>query len=397
MASKYSNQSWTEQAWDWLSSPAVVGGTLIATGIVELLRAIDPSSAATLLVRFVAVFAITSGLVFVLDLLRPTTRKAATLATSGAARAWWFPYFQHEVQGASPSSRKGWFAILAVTACVVIGIPTTILLTSVQSRSVGELVLLPGQGAESFLTEAPEEGLRRSMGVKLELLRVVVDGPTPEAVVRATDMRTLAETDVYLKSADGVRVRDVVVALREIRPLGGLGAVNVRVGDEVNGETVRVERGMSVSLSNGLEVRWFEASANRLGTLGPAVQLGILRDGKVLSRRWFYLEAPELNAIRAEGEIPMTIDSVLQPSAVVLSVREPSSMHWGFVGVGLLVLLVASRLTARLSKPVLVGRNGDWIAIEASSQGKSPVVDLLIPDVKAKDSDWVQPVREEEV
>lgn len=397
MSSKYTNNSLVERAWEWLARPAVVGGSFVALGLVEWLRASEPSSEGTLVVRFAAVFALICGLAFLLDSLRPSARQLAELSARGVVRAWWYPFFTRELQRPPARARLGLFASVLAYATLLLGVPSAILAASLQSHSSGELVLISGQGSESFLTEAPEQGLRRAMGVKLELLRVTVDGPTPEAVLRATDMRSLAATELNLKSAEGVRVREVVVALREIRPLGGLGAVDVRIGEGANAETLRVERGMGASLSDGREVRWLEASANRLGALGPAVQLGIYQDGALVSRRWLYIEAPELEAIRAQGEVSMSVVGVGQPSAVVLSVREMSNFPWGVLGIVLLTLLAIARLGQRLAPVAFIGRDGDWIALSARDEAHADLVDALAPHLREQDAHWVQPVREEEV
>ena len=397
MSSKYMKAALSERVWALLARPEALGVSLLGLAAVEGLRALDPTSSGTMLVRFVSVLALVCGVVFLLESLRPTLAHVA--ATNGVLmRAWWFPFFKEEQRASSKAPRLGWWAVLVAGAAVVVGLPVSVLLTSVQTESVGEVVQLPGQTAEAFLTAAPEPGLRRSMGVQLELQEVRVDGATPTARIRATDLRSLAATDVALESANAVRVRGVVVALREVRPLGGLGAAEIRVGEGDTAEVVSLSRGAVVTLADGRELRWMDASANRLGTLGPALQLGIWKDGELQSRRWLYLESPELELLRADGETSLSLVSVSQPLAALFSVREAPSVAWGIFGIVLLAAFALGRLVARGAPPVLVGRSGDWVALEpAGALGSTRVLDLLREDVRTSDSEWVLPLDDEEV
>lgn len=399
MTSKYTNLPWSLRVWDWMARPSRVGMALLALTVVEWLRVHDPSEQATLVVRFVAVVSLVFGLVFLVDTVRPSLRRLAELREGQLIRAWWFPFFREELVAEPSRSRVGWFASLAVWSLMVIVAPAVVLTNALQTHAVGELVLLPGQGAEAFLETAPEPGLRRAMGVKLELMRVAMDEVTPVATLRATDMRSNTSTEIALRSAEASRVRGIVVAMKELRPLGGLGAVTLRVGEGPDAREVRIERGMDVDLGDGRTLRWAEASANRLGVLGPAVQIAVREGDRIASRRWLYVESPELSSVRASDELSLTLVGVSQPSALVVAVREVPAPPWGLIGGVLLGVWLLALALVRWVPGGLVGRNGDWVVLaSAAPQGRERALALLRPELReGADAQWVQPLREEDV
>lgn len=277
-----------------------------------------------------------------------------------------------------------------------LGVPTAILMSAVQHNADGDLMLIPGQGSESFLERYPEPGLRRSMGVKLELLQAEMDGPTPIATVRATDMTTMTSTDIALRSAEAQRVRGILVAIGELRPLGGLGGVHLTVKGPTLDQEVVLKRGGEVDLQDGSLLRWVDSNASRLGTLGPALQVAHERDGQLLERRWLYVDFPELNQKHGLGNLELSLGAVERPLAALLSIRETGTSAWGPLAVWILLLGFLLLIAQRLLPRTKLGRDGDYVILTARNQRKA-AEESLLPELASSDEvAWIAPVDEED-
>lgn len=398
MSADSSRVTLIDRVWSRLARPQSVGIALVVLGLVAGLRAWTPSDESTILVRVLAVVAFTCALASVLQAIRPTPRAVAALSERGFVRAWWYPYYEREMATSVAGGRARWWTHLSVYALVTLVPPVMLLLTSVSIQPAGELMLIPGQGSESYLTAAPEPGLRQTLGYKLELAGADLDGVTPRAVVRATDMTTLTASDIELRSAEAARIRSTLVALRELRPLGGIGRLQLAVEHDGKRQDVTLERQGSVDLNDGSVLRWTESTSMRLGTLGPAVQLTFERDGEVLERRWVYMQFPELDALVAEGGRRVEVLSVERPLAALLSVRHVQAAPWGVLASILGGLTLLLLLLSRLLNTSAVGRDGDYMVLTpANASARARVVAHLRPEVAETDGAWIQPVREEEL
>lgn len=396
MATEYSQKRLLDRVWAQLARTQTVGLSLAALAVFEALRHWQQSDEALMLVRVAAVMAITAGVANVADALRPRPQAIGELSERGFVGAWWFPFFQREQKTPLRVSSLRWTSAVLLYALAVIGIPVAALINATDTRSHGELMLVPGQGAESFVQYGPDPGVHRAMGVKLELHQATLDGPTPVAELRATDMQTLAATDLSFRSADVQRVRGILVSIRELRPFGGLGAVQLEVEAPTGVETLTLRRGGDAPLADGSTLRWVDATSSRLGTLGPAVQIAREREGELLERRWIYLNFPTLNAQHAEDALSMKLLEVDRPIAVLLSVTTVGAPPWGALGIGLLVLVALLLLAQRFLPLSLVGRDGDYVALgalTAAPDGSAQLQPSLVTDGEAK---WVQPLAEED-
>lgn len=397
MSAEFSRKRFVDRIWNRLADPQSAGLALLALALLEALRHVQESDEATMLVRVCAVIALSAGLISTLELLRPRPRAVAQLSDRAYADAWWFPFFTKEHKPQVVAGRLRWWASVALYALCVLGIPAAILMSAVQHQADGELMLIPGQGSEAFVEQYPEAGLRRAMGVKLELLHAEMDGPTPIASVRATDMTSMNATDVSLRSAEAQRVRGVVIAIRALRPLGGLGAVTLQVQKGGLDERISLRRGGEAALSDGSILRWGDSSSSRLGTLGPALQLLHERDGKLLERRWLYVDFPELNQMYSEGNLELSIVAVERPLALLLSVREVGASAWGAFALTVLGLLVLLLCALRFLPPSKIGRDGDYVMLSAMN-AREGVEQSLAPELVSlpEERAWISAVREED-
>lgn len=398
MSADISRVTFIDRVWSRMARPQSVGIALIALGLVEALRAWHQSDESVILVRVLAVVAFTCALASVLQALRPTPGAVAAMSERRFVYAWWYPFFQTEMKEAATQGRLRWWTHLGVYALATLLPPVMLLLSAVSVQPAGELMLIPGQGSESYLTATPEPGLRQSLGYKLELAGADMDGVTPRAVVRATDMTTLTATDIELRSAEASRVRGTLIALKELRPLGGIGRLSLAIGEGATRETVVLDRNASTDLADGSQLRWSDSTSMRLGTLGPAVQLTHERDGRVLERRWVYMQFPELDASRSTQGLTLEVLDVQRPVAVLLAVRSANAPPWGILAAilgGLSVLLV---VLSRVLAVSAVGRDGDYMMLTPPvADARERVVAQLRPAVAERDGVWVTPVREEEL
>lgn len=396
MSAEFSRKRVLDRVWSRLAQPQSTGLALLALGLLEALRHWQESDETTMLVRVTAVVALLTGFISTLELLRPRPQVVAALASRGYVDAWWFPFFAREHDDAVSSSRLRWWAGLGLYALICLGIPSAILMSAVQHHADGELMLIPGQGAESFLERYPEPGLRRAMGVKLELLSAEMDGPTPVATVRATDMTTMTATDISLRSAEAQRVRGVLVAIGELRPLGGLGGVHLSLKGPSLAQEVYLRRGSEVTLEDGSVLRWVDSSASRLGTLGPALQVAHERNGELLERRWLYVDFPELNQKHASGSLEMSLGAVERPLAALLSIRETGTSAWGPLAIWILLLGFLLLIAQRLLPRTKIGRDGDYVMLTPLNQ-RDAVEESLLPELASSDEvAWIAPVDEED-
>lgn len=396
MATEYSRNRILDRIWSPLSSPQMVGLGLLALAFFEALRHWQESDETVLLVRVTTVFVLCAGVASLAEALRPLPKTVAALRSRGFVGAWWFPFFAEEQQKPLKEGRARWWVSLSLYTLVVFALPGAILASSVQHQSHGELVLIPGQGAESFVEIYPERGLRRSMGVKLELMAANMDGPTPVAQIRATDMTTMNATDLSLRSADAQRVRGILVAIRELRPLGGLGAVDLRLIGDHGEETVTLRRNAEVELQDGSRLQWAESSSNRLGTLGPAVQIAHLRGDEMVERRWVYLNFPDLNHVAGVTGLSYAIQDVQRPLSVLLSVSELGAAFWGLMGAVIFGCALLLLLLLRLLPASRLGREGDYVILDSSGDAEAVAMRLAPHVVEAGEARWVQPVSEED-
>src|SRR5690625_7656111 len=114
-----------------------------------------------------------------------------------------FPSFKHESDGRLQSAGCRWRAGVALYALVVIAIAAAALMSSVQSRPAGELMLYPGQdGQDAYHELYPERGLRRALALKLQLRQAGVPENVADELLRATHQGTKAAPDVTTSSTD---------------------------------------------------------------------------------------------------------------------------------------------------------------------------------------------------
>lgn len=396
MSAEFSRKRILDRVWARFAEPRTAGLALLALGFAEALRHWQSSDEATMLTRVCAAIALCAGLISTLELLRPHPRHVAELGSRQFTTAWWFPFFDGEYESGLSARGARWKVSVALYALCVFAIPAVALMSSVQHKPSGEIMLFPGQdGQEAYRELYPERDLRRGIGLKLQLVHADVQDGVPYALVRATDMETTGTTDITLRSSHAVRVRENVYALRELRPVDGVGGVTLRAyGDEID-ETLVMYPGGEETLLDGSTLRWEDTSPNRFGTLGAALQFQREMDGEILDRRWVYLDFPELNALRAEGDLAYAITNVERPLAAMLSVKALGGPAWGWMGAvllaGLFILLFLQR-TLPLQK---VGRPGDHMVLSPPS-AHAVVVETVKDGVDSPQT-WVTLVEEEDL
>lgn len=394
MSAEFSRTRFLDRIWARLAEPQTAGLALLALGCAEALRHWQSSDEATMLTRVCAVIALCAGIISTLELLRPHPRNVAHLAARQFVHAWWFPFFEGEYDRRLPDKGWRWRASVALYAACVLSIALAALISSVQYRPSGELMLAPGQeGTEAYRELYPEKDLRRSLGLKLQLRQADVHEGVPYALVRATDMETLAATDITLRSTRALRVRDNVYALRELRPIDGIGGVTLRIAHAEGEESVTLFADAEVELSDGSTLHWEDASTNRFGTLGGALQLRRERDGETLDRRWVYLDFPALNAQHASDDVAYEIDEIKRPLAALISVQSIGGPAWGIIGIIFLALFMLLIVLQRFMPVQRVGRSGDYLVLTARGAGGEASAALR----DAREQRWVTPVREEDV
>lgn len=394
MSAEFSRTRFLDRVWARLAEPQTAGLALLALGCAEALRHWQSSDEATMLTRVCAVVALCSGVISTLELLRPHPRNIASLAAHQFAHAWWFPFFDHEYKPTLTNKGWRWRASVGLYALCVLSIATAALISSVQYRPAGELMLLPGQeGQEAYREQYPENGLRRSLGLKLQLRQADLHEGTPYALVRATDMETLAATDITLRSSRALRVRDNVYALRELRPIEGIGGVTLRVTHPEGTENVTMFADGEAKLSDGSTLHWENVSTHRFGTLGGALQLRREQAGEILDRRWIYLDFPALNAQHAQNDFSYEIKEVKRPLAALISVQSIGGPAWGIIGLAFLALFVLLIALQHLLPAHRVGRTGDYLVL--SKRGAHQSVHTPLHD--ENEQQWVTPVREEDL
>lgn len=396
MSAEFSRKRILDRVWARFAEPRTAGLALLALGFAEALRHWQSSDEATMFTRVCAVIALCAGLISTLELLRPHPRHVAELSSRQFATAWWFPFFESEYDASLSEKGKRWHVSIALYALCVFAIPAVALMSSVQHKPSGELMLFPGQdGQEAYRELYPEKDLRRGIGLKLQLVLADVQDGVPYALVRATDMETTGTTDITLRSSQSVRVRENVYALRELRPVDGVGGVTLHVhGGDID-ETVDLYPGGEAVLPDGSTLRWEDTSPNRFGTLGAALQLQREGNGKIVDRRWVYLDFPQLNEQRAEGDLVYSIAGVERPLAAMLSVKALGGPAWGWMGAVLLAMFLVLLLLQRTLPLQKVGRPGDHMVLSASSAGAS-VVETVKDDADSPQR-WVTSVDEEDL
>lgn len=396
MSAEFSRKRILDRIWARFAEPRTAGLALLALGFAEALRHWQSSDEATMLARVCAVIALCAGLISTLELLRPHPRHVAELSSRQFTTAWWFPFFDSEYDSSLSAGGRRWKVSIALYALCVFAIPAITLMSSVQHKPSGELMLFPGQdGQEAYRELYPERNLRRGIGLKLQLVQADVQDGVPYALVRATDMETTGTTDITLRSSHAVRVRENVYALRELRPVDGIGGVTLRVHGEGIDENLVLYPGGEETLPDGSTVHWGDTSPNRFGTLGAALQIYREMNGEILDRRWVYLDFPELNEQRAEGDLAYAIMSVERPLAALLSVKSLGGPAWGWMGGILLAMLLVLVLLQRTLPLQIVGRSGDHMVLSPSS-AQALVVET-VKDGTDSPQVWVMSVDEEDL
>lgn len=396
MSAEFSRKRILDRIWARFAEPHTAGLALLALACAEALRHWQSSDEATMLTRLCAVIALCAGCISTLELLRPHPRHVAELASRQFVHAWWFPFFDHEHDGRIAARGWRWRAGVGVYALCVFSIAIASLISSVQYQPSGELMLFPGQeGQEAYRELYPEKDLRRSLGLKLQLRQAEVQDGVPYAQVRATDMETMAATDITLQQAQAVRVREKVYALQELRPVDGMGGVSLHVQNATVDEEITLYPGAEETLQDGSVLRWEDMTSNRFGTLGPALELHHERDGELLDRRWVYLDFPELNAQRSSAGVSVSITDVKRPLAALLSVQTVGGPAWGAIALGVAVLFGLLLLCLRFLPAQRIGRSGDYLMLGASG-GRDAMVDSL-GQGETISEEWITPVREEDL
>lgn len=395
MSVEFSRTRILDRIWARFAQPHTAGLALLALACAEALRHWQSSDEATMLTRVCAVIALCAGVVSTLEMLRPHPRHVAQLSARQMVHARWFPFFKHEFDGRLQSTGWRWRAGVALYALVVIAIAAAALMSSVQSRPSGELMLYPGQdGQEAYHELYPERGLRRALALKLQLRQAGVQENVPYALLRATDMETMAATDVTLRSTQAVRVRDNLYAIKELRPVDGLGGVSLRVQSQNDEQKITLYPGNEQELNDGSILRWEDSSASRFGTLGAALFLVREKDNAVVDRRWVYLDFPALNAQYAASDFAYHIDDVQRPLAVMLSVQKMGGPAWGILGVGLLVLSLLLIVLQRFLPAQTVGRSGDYLVLSQRAGGG---IEQTLRVTEQGAEAWITPVTEEDL
>lgn len=396
MSAEFSRKRILDRIWARMAEPHTAGLALLALACAEALRHWQSSDEATMLTRLCAVIALAAGFISTLELLRPHPRHVAELSARQFVHAWWFPFFDHEHDGKIVAKGWRWRTSVGVYALCVFSIALSSLISSVQYQPSGELMLFPGQeGQEAYRELYPEKDLRRSLGLKLQLQQADVQNGIPYARIRATDMETMAGTDVTLQQAQSVRVREKVYALQELRPIDGIGGVSLHVQNATLDEEISLYPGGEETLKDGSVLRWEDLTSNRFGTLGPALELHHERDGKILDRRWVYLDFPELNAQRSTEGVSLSITEVKRPLAAMLSVQTVGGPAWGLLALGVAILFALLFVAQRFLPAQRIGRSGDYLML-APADGRALIVDSL-GEGENISGEWVTPVREEDI
>lgn len=396
MSAEFSRTRILDRIWARFAQPQTAGLALLALACAEALRHWQSSDEATMLTRVCAVIALCAGVVSTLELLRPHPRHVAQLSARDFVFAWWFPFFKEEFDPRLQSSGWRWRASVGLYALCVISIASATLMSSVQSRPSGELMLFAGQdGQEAYHELYPERGLKRSLGLKVQLQQADVQDGVPFARIRATDMETMTATDVTLISSEAVRIRDNVYALRELRPMDGLGVVTLRVQGDVIDEPVLLHPGSEQTLSDGSTLRWEDSSTHRFGTLGAALQVQREKDDKIIDRRWIYVDFPALNEQRGPEDLSYHIESVQRPLAAMLSVQKIGGPAWGLIAIIILGMSFILGILQRVLPMQRVGRSGDYLVI-GSRGAREGLAEHLREGEDISDV-WITAVHEEEI
>lgn len=393
MANEHSQKRILDRLWRTFAAPQTAGIALLALAAIEALRRWQPNDETTLLLRVISVFAIGIGLISVTERWYPRRENVEALGRTGWATVWSFPFFDSEIQETIADKGGRWRITNAMYALAVIGIPTILLLTSLQAQHAGERMLVVGEeSVESYMEQWPETRLKRSLGVQLTLLGAGVQQQTPYAQLRVTDVQTLRTTDLTLTGDRARRVRENLLAIKELRPIPGVGSVELAIDGGASSlhQTVTLPANGQVTLSDSSTLHWDDVSTNRFSTLGTAIEIHRERDGKLLERRWLYVDFPALNRRHLAEHPQIQIRQVHPPIAALIAFRSVGGPAWGILGVAGLLVFFVLLLLQQVLPTQRSGRSGDYVIL-TPNDGKT----ALKQRVKARDRAWIHPIDED--
>jgi hypothetical protein len=293
------------------------------------------------------------------------------LADSGWQREAVFPFFVEEIEGSQKvaliRARRPW-RLVAVGLGLVLTVATvsSVALAAVLSGGIeGVVTLAPGERVEAFVAEHPADGTLHDLGLVAVLDKAERgDDGLWSVTLNVKRVRDATERSVSLRAGESRNIGGQQFALREVRPLPGIGAARVQLTPRAGGATTEVvlESREPVELSDGRTVTLLDGRMAYLGQLGPAAQIEERTpDGRVVRTEWVFTEAPGFDARHGAGELAIELLGVEPPVAVVLSVARTPFASWSPLWtaislVGLVVLGVG--LSARGAR--LDGRSGDF-------------------------------------